>query len=147
MTPPLKPFIYFQVRQASWPVIRNAAETIDSCSISESRNTRRCNPVHLRTPVLSRRLLSAFICGQPLKARTLKHRSNPKKTRSRRNKMLIFTLFAITCREPWFELEPRPVTMQAEDSLDFFDGNLAGQHVSHYGGTGIPEPVNGLRHH
>ena len=25
-----------------------------------------------------------------------------------------------------------------------FDGNLAGQHASHYGGTGIPEPVERL---
>ena len=29
----------------------------------------------------------------------------------------------------------------------FFNASNAGQHASQYGGTGIPEPVNGLRHH
>src|SRR6266478_5863493 len=33
---------------------------------------------------------------------------------------------------------------QKKVSPDFFDGNLAGQHASHYGGTGIPEPVERL---
>ena len=37
------------------------------------------------------------------------------------------------------------VTVKLEVVLhpDFFDGFLAGQHASHYGGTGIPEPVYG----
>src|SRR6266481_8520707 len=36
------------------------------------------------------------------------------------------------------------LSKQKKVSPDFFDGNLAGQHASHYGGTGIPEPLERL---
>src|SRR5260370_538591 len=60
-----------------------------------------------------------------------------------------FLVISIACTPPGRLRHKSHVNIELEEVLhpDFFNAFYAGQHASHYGGTGIPEPVTGLRRH